>query len=384
MKNTSKYNYLMSIGHFCSDINQGALSAILPFLIAAHHYSFTKAAMLVMAANITGSIVQPAFGQLADKYNVPWLIGVGLFFAGAGMALTGFTDDFSLLCAAVIVGGIGIAMFHPQAARLVNKASGDGNRGKNISIFSFGGNLGFTCGPLIATTAITALGLAGTAVFLIPAIISLLLILYYTPQLKTLGSFTTSATHTAKQTTVSDNWRAFYKLCAVIFSRSIIFHGFNTFLALYFIQHLGQERSVSVYILSAFYAVGALSTLLGGHLADKYGNVRMVRLSFSVLLPAIVLFTCTSNVYAAGLLLIPISCMLSLSYSPMVVLGQQYLPNHIGLASGVTLGLTVSIGGIAAPFLGSIADHYNLLAAIYALAAIALVPLVAARLLPGR
>lgn len=384
MKNTGKYNYLMSVGHFCSDINQGALSAILPFLIAAHNYSFAQAAMLVMAANITGSIVQPVFGQLADKRNAPWLIGAGLFLAGGGMAVTGWTDNFTLLCIAVIISGIGIAMFHPQAARLVNKASSDTNRGKNISIFSFGGNLGFTCGPLVATAAITAVGLTGTTVFLIPAVFSLLAILFYTPQLKVLGQFHSAADKNSSAAFTQDNWPAFYKLCAVVFSRSVIFYGFNTFIALYFIQQLGQNKAVSTFILSAFYAIGAVSTLLGGHLADKYGNVRIVRASFAVLLPAIILFTCASNVYAAALCLIPISCMLSLSYSPMVVLGQQYLPSHIGLASGVTLGLAVSIGGIAAPVLGSIADTYSLLTAIYALAVIAVIPLIAAHLLPGK
>ena len=83
------YNYLISCGHLCSDINQGALAAVLPFLIAAYHYDYATAATLVLFSNLVGSVVQPIFGQLADRHNRPWLIPLGLLLAGGGMALTG-------------------------------------------------------------------------------------------------------------------------------------------------------------------------------------------------------------------------------------------------------------------------------------------------------
>ena len=66
----------------------------------------------------------------------------------------------------------------------------------------------------------------------------------------------------------------------------------------------------------------------------------------------------------------------------MVVLGQQYLPNRVGLASGVTLGLAVSVGGVFTPVLGHIADGQGLTAALLTVAAIALIPAVFAFLLP--
>jgi FSR family fosmidomycin resistance protein-like MFS transporter len=50
------------------------------------------------------------------------------------------------------------------------------------------------------------------------------------------------------------------------------------------------------------------------------------------------------------------------------VLGQEYLPNRVGLASGVTMGLAFSFGGILMPALGWVADHHGLQAAIYLVA----------------
>lgn len=381
VKNKKTLHYLLALGHLCSDINQGALSAILPFLIAAYNYNYTTAATLVMVANIVGSIVQPIFGQIADKQNKPWIMGVGLFLAGAGMAVTGVIPNFYGLCIAVMVSGTGIAMFHPQAAQLVNKCSDSQNKGQSISIFSFGGNLGFTFGPILTTTSITLFGLKGTFIFLVPEIIICTLIKIYSQDLEDLSE-SQSQNDIAEATRGVDQWSSFCKLTMVVFGRSIVLYGLNTFLALYWIQELGQSQAMGNSILSIFYAIGAISTLIGGKLADKYGYQKMIQFSFTILFPTIILLTLTKNVYFASILLIPLGGALSMSYSPMIVLGQQYLPHHVGLASGVTLGLAVSVGGIVAPLLGSIADHYGLLWAIYIIAGIAVLPLIISYILP--
>lgn len=374
-------NYLLAFGHLCADINQGALSAILPFLIAAHHYSYTTAATLVMVANIVASVVQPAFGQIADKKNRPWIMAAGIFLAGGGMAATGFISQFYGLCLAVMISGIGTAMFHPQAAKFVNLTSNEQNKGRNISIFSFGGNLGFTFGPILAAASITLFGLKGTAVFLVPAMLLCAVLAALSRSRKDLLEEAQGG-RTAAGAQGIDQWPSFCKLTVVAFGRSIVLCGFNTFLALYWIRELSQSEVVSNSILSVFYAIGAASTLCGGRLADAFGYHKVIRVSFSLLLPSIVLLTLSHNVYLATLALVPLGCSLSMSYSPMVVLGQKYLPNRVGLASGVTLGLAVSVGGIVAPLLGKIADQFGLVSVIYVLAAIAAIPLVVSYLLP--
>lgn len=120
-KYKSKYQYILALGHLCSDLNQGTLSAILPFLIAAYHYNYTTATTLVMVSNIVGYVIQPGFGHLSDKRNHPYMMTIGVLLAGGGMALTGFITNFLGLCLAVMISGIGIAMFHPQAALHLKK-----------------------------------------------------------------------------------------------------------------------------------------------------------------------------------------------------------------------------------------------------------------------
>ena len=135
----SPYKYVLSLGHLCSDINQSILSAVLPFLIATYHYDYTTAAMLVTVSNVFGSFVQPFIGMLSDKKNKPLYMTLGVLLASSEMAVTGFISNFFGLWIVVIMSGIGVAMFHPQAAKLVNSVSSKNAKGKGMSIFSFGG-----------------------------------------------------------------------------------------------------------------------------------------------------------------------------------------------------------------------------------------------------
>lgn len=376
LQQNTKYKYLMSLGHFCSDINQGALSAVLPFLIAAHGYSYATAASLVMISNLVGSAVQPLIGYLSDKRSTTWAIPAGVLMAGSGIALTGFTSSFFGLCIAVVISGTGVSLFHPQAVKLVNFASDADNKARSIGIFSFGGSLGFSLGPMLVSTAILAVGMHGTAVFLALALVSSTIFFSQYKSMSELGAGRSRA-GSGGGAAGADDWRAFGRLCFVIFGRSIMMCGMNTFLALYWIHELGQTERAGSAALSVYYAMGAICTLLGGRLADRFGCRRMIRISLSFFIPAILLLVFTHNLYLAGLLLLPIVASLYFSYSPMVVLGQQYLPNHVGFASGVTLGLAISIGGIMAPVLGMVADRFSLSAAFCAMAALALIPLTA-------
>lgn len=380
---------VLSAAHACSDMNQGALSAILPFLIASRGYDYATAATLVMASNIVGSIVQPVFGALADRGNRPWVMALGLLMAGGGMALTGIMPSYTGLIVAVMVSGCGIAMFHPQAAKLVNAASASSVQGRAVSIFSFGGNVGNTLGPVLAMAAIGIAGLPGMLVFFIPEMLITAAIL------RVFGARCQQEQRVERErferveaqavpAPADDRWGAFARLAVVVFGRSIVLYGMNTFLALFWINELGQPEAVGSIMLSVFYGIGAASTLLGGQLADRFGFRAVIRVGTVVLVPAIVALACSGNAFAATVAVVPAGMALSMVYSPMVVLGQRYLPNHMGLASGVTLGLAVSVGGIMAPLLGLLADAIGLRLALLAVAAIAIVPLAGALSLPRR
>jgi FSR family fosmidomycin resistance protein-like MFS transporter len=116
------------------------------------------------------------------------------------------------------------------------------------------------------------------------------------------------------------------------------------------------------------FGAGVVGTLWGGRLADRYGHRRAVLVGYSALIPLLILFVQVKDVMVATALLVPIGIVLLSTYSPLVVMGQRFLPNQVGLASGITLGVAISIGGIFAPLLGHVADGYGLPSALTVLA----------------
>ena len=149
-----------------------------------------------------------------------------------------------------------------------------------------------------------------------------------------------------------------------------MWHGLNTFLLLYWLHVLKVNQHAGSLTLTAYFALSALSTLLGGRFADKYGKKKLIVLCFFLLAPSLTLLSLIHSSITATLLLIPIAIGISAGYSSCVVLGQQYLQNHQGFASGITVGLAVSVGGIAAPCLGKIGDIFGLTYVIGVLAAL--------------
>ena len=150
-----KLSYLLMAAHLCDDVNQGALVALMPFLVLHYGYSYAAVTALLFASNAASAIIQPLFGWLGDRHQRPWLMAVGIFLAGTGIALIGVMPNYELDLAAAMVSGIGVAMFHPEGGRLANLVAG-AQKGTGMSIFAVGGKLGFTFGPLLAAAAVRA------------------------------------------------------------------------------------------------------------------------------------------------------------------------------------------------------------------------------------
>ncbi|WP_287129838.1 MFS transporter [Candidatus Cyanaurora vandensis] len=353
---------VLTAGHLSLDLNQGVLPALLPFLIAERHFSYATAATLVLVFTLVSSLVQPIFGQLADQRPAPWLMPFGLLATGTGIALTGVFADYGLLLLAMGLGGIGSAAFHPEAARMVNRVAAS-QRATGMSWFSVGGNLGFALGPLLATTLLLSFGLAGMVWMLVPACLMAGLVGYKFQAARV----TPGQSAVVVPSWAVDHWGPFICLSAMIVCRSIVFFGLNTFLPLYFVDVLGQSKVLGGLALTVFLIFGAVGTLLGGWSADHYGRQWVIWGSLGLLPFFLLLFLTLPGVGLATACLVPLGLVLFAPMSVMVVMGQEYLPRRVGMASGVTMGLAGSIGGLATPLLGWLADQYGIHSALLAL-----------------
>ncbi|WUG43274.1 MFS transporter [Kitasatospora sp. NBC_00458] len=358
---------------------------MIPFLVAGHGLGYLAASGVMLAATLLSSIVQPLFGALTDRWAMPWLIPAATVVAGAGVGAAGLFGSYPLVCAAVALSGIGVAAYHPESARLARAASGAGHT--RMGWYSLGGNIGFALAPLLTGPVLAAGGLAATPWLVLPALAAAVLT---APVVRSLAARTAAAQAAARagagrDGAGRDDWPAFLRLSAVIGCRSVVFVGLSAFVALFAGQRFGGGAGggsgAGTAALFALFAGGAVGTVLGGWLAGRWGRVRTVRWAYAAAVPAV-----------AGLLLVPgpalygfaaaVSLALYVPFSLQVTLGQDYLPSRIGTASGVTLGLAVSVGGVAGPVIGLLADHVGLRAALAPLALLCAVSWWIARGLP--
>jgi MFS transporter, FSR family, fosmidomycin resistance protein len=348
---------LLSVGHACVDVYQGAVAALVPFFVAERAYTYAAASGIVLAASLLSSVAQPVFGALTDRLAIPWLLPVSTVLGGLGIALSGLSGSYALTLAFVAVSGVGVAAYHPESARVARLAS-EGSHSA-MGWFSLGGNIGFATAPLMVTAVVATGGLRFTPLLVVPALAGSVLCL---PVLRALQK----SSHTgpgAVPRTGADDKASFVKLCLVIVCRSIAFVGFSTFIAFYVRERAGGGTAAGTAALFVFYVGGAVGTVLGSRLADRWDRVAVVRVSYLVAVAAVagVVFVPGPAIY----LFVALTAIgLYVPFSLQVTLAQDYLPTRMGTASGITLGLTVSVGGLASPAIGSIADATSLQTAL--------------------
>ncbi|APE34143.1 hypothetical protein BOX37_09425 [Nocardia mangyaensis] len=216
--------------------------------------------------------------------------------------------------------------------------------------------------------------MGGTAVFVAPAVLMAFVLWRY--QLRR-----AQQTISVKISGGQGRWAPFLVLTALAVARSVVFLGLNTFLVLYWIDHLGATPMLGGVALTVLLAGGVLGTLVGGRLADRIGGVHTVRFGCAAVIPALLALRMTPSPVWALLLVAAVGVTVNIPFAVLVVLGQDYLPGRPGTAAGVTLGLAVSAGGLLVPLLGLLADRHGTQAVLTTLCVLAVPAAVLARFL---
>ena len=372
---------MLATGHLWADFLQGSIPALLPFLIAERGYSYAAAGALVLASSVGSSLIQPVFGVASDRLALPWLMPAGLFVGGLGLACVGWTESYPATVAAVAVSGLGVAAFHPEGARYANYVS-RGQRGRGMSMFSLGGNAGFALGPLLMTPAVLAFGLHGTALALIPLWLGAGLLLAELGRLRTFAPAARAAVEQRQRPPRSRSHRPVRAArrrssgCARSCSSGCRRSCRSTSRT-----ELGTSEAAGNAALSVMLVAGAGGTYVGGRLMDRVGRRVILVGSMALLSPLLVLFLLVGR-WPATALLVGIGFVVISNFSVTVVMGQEYMPSRLGLASGIMLGAAIGFGGVAAAALGALADATSLDTTLWVIALTPLPALLLALSLP--
>lgn len=353
------------IFHCINDFGQGSLAALIPFFIANFGLNYYQSASIIFCNTVVASVAQPILGYVADRWRVPWFIPVGFTVTLVSISAIALATSYEMILALSLIAGIGAALFHPEAALLVNRTQSN-ELGNAMGRFAVGGSAGFALGPLLAG-GVYVFGGQFLWLFTAIALIGVLLYVYAFT-----GSTDTDAIGEGKSSAKSTNsgtndWVSFGKLFFVIASRSILFSVLSIFIPILYITVINGEASASSLALTMYFAMGAVLTYMGGALSDKLGFLKTVRLGNLIFLPSVLVFIFVPNIWGFFGAMIPMAFGVFSQYGPITVLGQKYLAKNAGFASGITLGLGITLGGLVAPYVGHIADIYDVQTALMTL-----------------
>ena len=361
------------IFHCINDFGQGSLAALIPFFIANFGLNYYQSASIIFCNTIVASVAQPILGYVADRWRVPWFIPVGFSITLISISAIALATSYEMILALSLIAGLGAALFHPEAALLVNRMQSN-ELGNAMGRFAVGGSAGFALGPLLAG-GVYVFGGQFLWLFTAIALIGVLLYVYaFTGSAATdvIGESKSSAKST---NTGANDWVSFGKLFFVIASRSILFSVLSIFIPILYITVINGEASASSLALTMYFAMGAVLTYMGGALSDKLGFLKTVRLGNLIFLPSVLVFIFVPNIWGFFGAMIPMAFGVFSQYGPITVLGQKYLAKNAGFASGITLGLGITLGGLVAPYVGHLADIYGVQTALMTLIPVGLMGL---------
>jgi len=369
----NKLLLILSFGHFAVDFYASFMSLIWPLLVGPLGLTYGLVGIASTVYTIASSLAQPIFGYLGDRFGSRFLAALGLAWIATFMGLIGFVGSYPALLLVVAMIGLGPAAFHPQGAMNAAIVSGR-QKASGMSVFSLGGIAAFSLGPLVGSWLFTTtLGLKSTTLLVVPGLLAALWL--YRSMLVIEQHKEATAERRANVSPARINLLGLVALIVVISLRAWVFSATTTYIPLLY-KSQDLPLTFSGQLLFLMMLAGAVGVFTGGLLADRFGRRRITALSLFLLAPATYLF------YQSPIVLAPLTGMLfgflgETSLPITVVMGQELMPRHVGVVSGLIFGLAFVTGGLGVSLTGLMADHWGLLPA---LSVLPVLPLAAALL----
>jgi len=343
----------MALAHLTNDSYAYMLPALLPLLLGRLGIGLGVAGILITLYQASSSFTQPVFGYMADRGGrTRWMAWSGVALSGLAAAALGLAPSIAIVAVALLAGGLGTALYHPVSAALVAGSVPVRSRGRWMSVYISAGNFGLPVGPFLIGVIIATVGLDGSWLVAIPAIVLGVLVWRAGPHLP---ARTTPAV--PLRTILRANRRMLVGLVSVSAARAWATALVSSFLPVYAVSRgasvIDASRLLTLYLLS-----GAVGGLIGGWLADRVGRDRVIITSLLCAAPFCVLLATQTDVGLAFVAATAVSGMLlNGSFVVLAVRGQESMPGSLGMVSGVMLGLSIGLGGLAVAPMAIVAER---------------------------
>ncbi|SHE75011.1 MFS transporter [Chryseobacterium vrystaatense] len=350
--------FMISFSHLLNDLIQSTIPSLYPILKGEFRLSFAQIGIITLVFQLTASILQPFVGIYTDKKPNPRSLAIGMGLSMAGLLLLAAAHQYYVILIAVALIGMGSSIFHPEASRVAQLASG-GQKGLAQSIFQVGGNSGSAIGPLLVALIIIPLGQGYVALFAIAAFIGIIVLWrignWYAERLSLKKSVKHSDPIMEIQLSRKKIIFSISILLALVFSKYIYLASMTNYFTFFLIEKFHISVKDSQLYLFMFLAAVAVGTILGGKLGDKYGRKKIIWISilgaapFTLCLPYLPLLWTIVFAVLIGLII-------ASAFSAILVYATDLMPNKIGLVAGLFFGFMFGMGGIGSAVLGAVAD----------------------------
>lgn len=373
-------------GHFAIDVLNSTGAVLLAVLKEPLGLSYGQIGMALTIYLLIGSLSQPLFGWLSDRFAGRWMLlaSAGVAWMALFFSLVALAPGWAVLLPVFMLAPLGSGLFHPigtaaSAAAVPERAA------SATSIFFFFGQLGLAIGPFLAGALAGRFGAPGllplTALALIPAAMLLRAWRFE-------GQLTPRRGRPAGATSAAQNWTVvsialvagFVVLVAV---RSSIQQVYMSFLPQLF-QNRGWEPALFGLLAGVFMAAGAVGQLVSGSIADRYGMRVAAVVPLLLGVPAGLLCILAPSVWTAFVGCSAAGFLVGGQHSVLVVHAQRLLPVKQGFAAGLILGFTFATGAIGTAVAGQLADLVGLEQVMVWVTLLGLPAALLALTLPGR
>ena len=354
------YTILFTMGtcHLLNDMIQSVIPALYPLLKDSFGFTFAQIGIITLVFQLTSSVFQPFVGNYADRHPQPYSLALGMCFTLVGLLALAFSPGFMTILLSVALIGCGSSVFHPEASRVAQLASG-GRKSLAQSIFQVGGNGGSAIGPLLAALIVMPYGQHAVAWFALAAMLSSALLTrvgyWYSMVLTRIKKQHGKAAATVCTLPEKTVRMALAILVLMIFSKYFFNACMTSYFTFFLIEKFGVSVQESQFCLFAYLAAFAIGTLLGGFLGDRYGRKYVILFSilgaapFTLALPYLNLAGTIAMSILTGLII-------ASAFSAIVVYATDLKPDKVGMIAGIFFGLMFGLGGIGSAFFGRLAD----------------------------
>ncbi len=354
------YAILFTMGtcHLLNDMIQSVIPALYPLLKDSFGFTFAQIGIITLVFQLTSSIFQPFIGLYADRRPQPYSLSLGMCFTLVGLLALAFATNFLLILLSVALIGCGSSVFHPEASRVAQMASG-GRKSLAQSIFQVGGNGGSAIGPLLAALIVIPYGQHAVGWFALAALLASFLLArvgyWYSLVLREVKASRRQSGAVATSLPRRVVRFALGILVLMIFSKYFFNACMTSYFTFYLIEKFGLTVQQSQYCLFAYLAAFAIGTLVGGFLGDCYGRKYVILFSilgaapFTLAMPYLGLFGTLAMAIITGL-------VIASAFSAIVVYATDLMPDKVGMIAGIFFGLMFGLGGIGSAFFGWLAD----------------------------